>query len=120
MNDEPLTIRSEQLDALASAGVDEFVERARVALGLVATAGSGSARARQDDEARAWIRRGIERAQSYEIRSERDVVAFLRVMSRCGDDFDREPWAQVILDGERVHAGMSKAQLLFHTAEERA
>lgn len=49
------------------------------------------------------VERGIDRARSYGLRSERDLAKFLNLVLVFGTDFDRESWAARILD--RVDRG---------------
>lgn len=51
-----------------------------------------------DDALNARIRRGIDRALSYGIRSKPDVQRYLNLVFLLGDDFDADyPWAAAFL-----------------------
>jgi hypothetical protein len=87
-----LKMRKEQMTAFRAAALADFEERvlAHVARSLparYATLGEGGVR--------AVIARGIERAATYRIVSERDVCKFIDLMLVLGDGFDRElAWAR--------------------------
>ena len=115
MPDEPIiSLRQAQLDALAETAMADFIARAYEALRPWPSSGAGASVATRDRAAaHAWVRDGIEHAARWDIRSERDVVAFLEVRRRLGEAFDEQPWAREILAGERRHTTQSKARLLL-------
>jgi hypothetical protein len=120
MSDESILIlRQAQLETLGEAATDDFVARAVSALQPWPSSGAGRS-VHALAAARTWVREGIEHARRWEIRSERDVIFFLTVRRRCGDEFDVDPvnvWAREILAGERRHATRSKAELLLAASE---
>jgi hypothetical protein len=92
-----LTIRDEQIQALARADVARFEQRVFAHLKEFFPA---QCRPLTEQELRRTIRVGLERAASYEIVSQRDVCMFIDLMMVLGRDFDtdkRFPWAQEIL-----------------------
>lgn len=72
-----------------------------------------------DEELDDAIRHGVKRALAYGIGTERDAAKFVSLTFVLGRDFDRDPrlpWAREILDGARVHRGMSTIDLLVQEA----
>jgi hypothetical protein len=67
-----------------------------------------------DAELLELIRHGVGRARAHGIDTERGACKLLNLMFVFGRDFDRElPWAREILDGARVHRGLSTIELLY-------
>jgi hypothetical protein len=95
-----LTIRQEQLDALAAS----LSRRANVAL-------AGYARRRfpvelgaaPEDELVALADRVRATAMSYGLELENDIATFLDLTVMYGDDFHRSRWAAKVLADEAVH-----------------
>lgn len=91
-----MIIRKKQIDALGLYMVDQFVERALVYL---RTAFNKQMKDQSDDDLRTKIHAGIEKAKSYDIKYERDVLHFLEYIMRCGTDFDTDPQ---FIDGAKI------------------
>lgn len=98
-----LRIKSAQVAVLGRTFVDDFVERMVIHLGTYFPRPCG---ALGPDGLRAFIRRGVERAQGHGVASERDVCVFLGLMLTFGEDFDRAlPWArEIVADRDIVEA----------------
>jgi hypothetical protein len=68
-----------------------------------------------EDDTRALIRHGIERARGYGIEREKDVCKYVDISCVFGRDFDTEqPWAPPIL--RSATSGEQRIQALFDVA----
>jgi hypothetical protein len=70
---------------------------------------------------RKAIQKGIQRAKSYRLESEREVLTYINCMHLYGDDFDRDPkcaWAAQILTNNELPPPV-KAETLVHEARRR-
>ena len=90
-------VRSEQYEKLRESVIEQFVGRM---VAHVRTYFPQDFASLGEQETRILVRHGIERAESYEIVSERDVCTYVDLMVALGPDFDvdeRYPWAADIL-----------------------
>lgn len=83
-----MIIRKEQMDVLGRYMVEQFVERS---LMYLRTAFNEQMEDDSDEKLRIVIQEGIEKAKSYGIKYERDVLHFLEFTMRYGTDFDKDP-----------------------------
>jgi hypothetical protein len=110
-----LIIRQEQLRAFSRAEVANFEEWMLAHLRKFFPA---QCRAAGESGLQKMIRRGIERAASYRITTQRDVCKYIDLMVVLGSDFDTDPrlsWAKVILknpwsEGMRMRRLVIEAQ----------
>jgi hypothetical protein len=75
-----------------------------------------------EQNVRATIRLGLERARSYGITTSREVCLYIDVMMVYGRDFDRNPklsWASEILNETLWRDSCAKVDALFRTAKEK-
>jgi hypothetical protein len=105
-----LAIRREQEQALSRVSAGRFEERAVVHLLRCWPRECGVL---GDEGVRARVRDGAGRAETYGVRSERDVIRFLDLTFLLAPDFDtnpRAPWARQILTepGTRPGARMDR------------
>ncbi|MEX1363996.1 MAG: hypothetical protein AB1Z98_12775 [Nannocystaceae bacterium] len=69
-----------------------------------------------DAELDERICEGVSRALAHGIRTEQGACTFVGLQFVLGRDFDRDPqlpWVREILDGSRVHRGLSTVDLLL-------
>ena len=106
-----LTIRKEQIKALAQLEVEKFEDWMLVHLRKFFPA---QCRAAGETKLLAIIRSGIERAAGYGIKTRRDVCKYIDLMVVLGPDFDEDPrlpWvAKILLN--RGPAGQRMRDLL--------
>ena len=89
-----LTVRSDQMAALANSTTRDFERRAIAHLRAFLPAG------RDEDSLLNLVRDAIRRAAGYGIRNEVAVLRYLNAMVLLGDDFDSDPtipWAGNLL-----------------------
>lgn len=111
-----LTLRPPQIQALADSRRVDFEARMHAHLCRCFPA---TTRTMSDGDIREQIRVGVDRALAHGIVSERGVCKYLNLRFVFGRDFDRDPrlpWAREILDGARVHRGLSTIDLLYQEA----
>lgn len=111
-----LSLRPPQLEALGHARRVELEQRlhAHVCRTLPATT-----RGMSDAEIRDAVHHGVSRALAHGIDTERGVCKYVNLVFVLGRDFDRDPrlpWAREILEGARVHRGLSTIELLYREA----
>lgn len=112
-----LRIRTEQIEALRTPALDDFVDemmlhvheffpKESMELGVQAV------RERVED--------GIKRAEAHGVRSPRGVCKYINLMMVFGPDFDTHPdtapWARPILDDPEVPDGTARMDLLSEKA----
>lgn len=68
-----------------------------------------------DDQLRARFRREMPKAQSYGLRSERQILCFFDAGLMLGDGFDHLPWARELLMDTKLHPE-DRARTLVRTA----
>lgn len=94
-----LVIRRQQIRALAAPGIDAYVRRAGDHLRRFFPEQVAALHPEQVDEA---IRHGLDRAESYGLETEKDLLRYLTLMFVFGRSFDADgkfPWAAEILRG---------------------
>jgi hypothetical protein len=111
-----LKIRSEQMDAL-----EEYAERQfeRKASDHVRRYFSTRCSAMSDEAILATVRQGVERARSYGIELEYDVLRFINHMCALGLEFDtdaRFPWVQEVLGNDAMDASSRMDELSERTS----
>lgn len=96
-----LVIRREQMDVLKEhvlAGyIDRLVQHVRRAF-------PADFRALGESAVRERVGQAVARARELDIDAERDVARFVDMTFMAGPEFDREPWAQPILEDTRSSA----------------
>lgn len=113
-----LTIRKEQIAVWQSAISEDFIDRA---CGYFRRRWTGKCSEMSDRQLDAMIRAARDRAESYGIEVQRDVVRFMEVWLFLGADFDRSPdhpWAARILEDEE-RQGTVKIEQLVRATERR-
>ena len=90
-----LTIRPEQMQALAADQTRRFEKRA---LRHIEKEFPEFKEKNPKEKALELIRSGIEKARLWEIEAESHVLAFIELMIVYGADFDRRKWAVKILE----------------------
>jgi hypothetical protein len=106
-----LSLRPPQLEALDQVRLVDLEQRLRA---HVCRCFPAATRGMSDAELLELIRHGVDRARAHGIDTERGACKLLNLMFVFGRDFDRElPWAREILDGARVHRGLSTIELLY-------
>lgn len=114
-----MVVRAKQQESMHSSAAQLFEERMVVHLQKCfpsesASLGQGGVR---------WmIRRGVERAPSYGITTERDTCKYIDIMMVFGRDFDVRPdlpWAAEILNDGVLRSGTAKIERLFDEAKKR-
>ena len=94
-----LTIRREQIRAMAAPQIVRFLERA---CAHVAQYFPDQCAALSDSQIKDAVTHGFERADGYGLETERDLLRYLTLMFVFGREFDRDPafpWAARILSG---------------------
>lgn len=115
-----MMIRPAQLHALRDAALAGFERRAAAHLNKFFPEQCAAA---GDDGVLELIREGVERAASYGLRRERDVIRFLNHMYVLGRYFDvhpKYPWAQAILTDEHLAPAAKMSLLGARTRRELA
>lgn len=111
-----LTIRTEQMDALAAAMRPSLIER------LVNDVREHFARHCEilgDEQLRKTVALGVDSAAGYGLASEREVFLYLCLMFMLGSFFDTDPqlpWAARILAADNLPDGFAKVQALYKEA----
>lgn len=98
-SDLVLTIRREQIRAMAAPQIERFLSRARDHVAEQFPEQHAALSAAELSDA---VRHGFERASEYGLESERDLLRYQTLMFFFGRDFDRDPrfpWARQILTG---------------------
>jgi hypothetical protein len=97
-----LTIRKPQLQAISASRVEVFYERVRYHL---AKCFPDECRAIGEATVADLVRHGVERADHYGFKSQREIVLYINLMFVFGPDFDEDtdfPWAAGILNDETL------------------
>jgi hypothetical protein len=92
-----LTIRDQQMRALAAARMTDFTRRM---ISHLTSAFPEWSRDLGPGELAAFVRHGVERAARYGFATELDVARYLHIMQALGDRFDESPgyrWAASLL-----------------------
>jgi hypothetical protein len=111
------TIRKEQMEALADAGIADFEDR--MMEHLFECPLSERCRAMGEAALRGLIRYGLQRAASYGIVTERGVSVYVDVMVAFGRDFDVDPtlpWAAAVLNDPSTRTPFERIDQLFDAA----
>lgn len=106
-----LIIRKEQMEVLSRYMVEQFVDRAAAHL---RSSFIEQTKALTDDDIRALINSGIEKAEGFDLTIEEDVTRYLELMIIYGKDFDSDPgisWAGEILNAQDL-SGAEKIERL--------
>jgi hypothetical protein len=94
-----LTIRDEQFEILRQLGFKEFEDKM---LAHIQEYFPEEYESMGEKVARDFIKLGIKKAETYQIKTQRSVCKFIDIMITAGEDFDeadRYRWAREILDG---------------------
>ena len=94
-----LTIRREQIRAMAAPEIERFLERARA---HVVQYFPDQCAALSHSQLKDAVTHGFERADGYGLETEQDLLRYLTLMFIFGREFDRDPtfpWAARILSG---------------------
>ncbi len=112
------TIRKEQIDALRVPALESIVKR--LMNHLIEHFPDPCVSMKKAD-LREMVCRGIEKAESFDFTSERDVCKYLSIVVCFGPDFDQEQnWATSILHGPPWSESIPKMDKLFELAVEHA
>jgi hypothetical protein len=114
-----LTIRREQIRALAEPGVEDFLRRAAAHLREYFGA---DCTALGEVALRDAIRHGYQRASGYGLETERDLLRYLTLMFVFGRDFDVDPafpWAREVL-GSASPPSSKTDRLHVHALRDRS
>ena len=111
-----LTIRSEQMVALAEQQRHQFDDRM---VAHVRKHFRDECAALGDEAVRAQVRDGIARARNHGLASELDVARFVDVMFGLRPEFDSEPWAAAIL-GDKGRLPTERMDCVCEQAEREA
>ncbi|MFO0758085.1 MAG: hypothetical protein U0359_16435 [Byssovorax sp.] len=95
-----LRIQKEQIAALSSVAIEDFLERMREHL---REAEPRRTAAMRDADLDALTRAALDRAPRYGMESEYDVCRFTELLFSLGPDFDRSPAAQEALLSADLH-----------------
>lgn len=115
-----LTIRTEQWEALRAVSVRGFERRMLLHLRKFFPEQCSSL---GDDGVTLAVRHGIERAEHYGIRMEREVCKYIDVMFSFGRDFDTDttlPWAASILTDGGIRSSAARIDRLVKAAAREA
>ena len=99
-----LIMRHQHMEAFSRTAVESFEDRMVARLGIRFPA---ECEELGDEGVRERIRDGMERSTQYEIRTERDVAHFIRLMFGIRPDFDtsrKTAWAKEILKDTQLPA----------------
>lgn len=113
-----LVIRHEQVEVLSAGILKGFEDRM---VGYLAKRFSDSCAAKGEQAVRETIRKGIERARSYEITTEYDIARYIILMHLFSEDFDTSPatpWAAEILANANL-SSFAKMNLLWENTGNR-
>lgn len=97
-----MKIRPEQMQALADERRARFEEEV---LTHLESAYPEELWTRTKDEVRERVRRAVDKALAYSIRTERDVTSFVDITFELGEEFDADPrfeWATKILNDDAL------------------
>lgn len=114
-----MLVRRQQIDSLNQAELRKFEDRAYQSL---QRHWPDDVAARGEPAARESIRTGIERAKTYGIETERDVLSYINLMYLYGDGFDQDPrvpWAGRILRDPKLAPGAKIDRLVEETGKKR-
>ena len=113
-----MMIRSEQIKALSKDNAKTFEERMAVHLRKCFRSRCD---AMGEQKVLETIRYGVDRAASYDVKSERDLCRYIDLMMVFGRDFDRSPdlpWASKILNDGVLKSPTAKIERLYTEAKE--
>src|SRR5262245_30209914 len=109
-----MVIRSEQMEALSANSYGAFEAKVEAHLNRCFPDECASM---GEENVRATIRYGLERARSYGITANREVCLYIDVMMVFGRDFDRElSWASEILNGPQWTDSCARVDALVQKA----
>ena len=112
-----LKIRREQYEALRAAYRELYVDRTR---DYFRRNWFDACEALSDEQLSQLVREARDRAETYGITIEADVVRFTEVWLLLGGDFDRSndyPWAEVVLTDQDTSGTIKTEQIVQAAAE---